>query len=88
MSRPAEKRIAIKNLSGLARAHTEKAIAVLVKAMDNEDERIAVDAASRILDRGYGKPAQSVELGSDPDQPLVHEIVRRIIAPQSGNPNG
>jgi len=88
MSRPAEKRIAIKNLSGLARAHTEKAIAVLVKAMDSEDERVAVDAASRILDRGYGKPAQSVELGSDPEQPIIHEIVRRIVAPQPRNSNG
>jgi len=27
-------------------------------------------------------------LGSEPGKPLVHEIVRRIIAPQSGNPNG
>jgi hypothetical protein len=87
MSRPAEKRQAVINLSGLARAHTDKALAVLVKALDSPDEKTAIDAASRILDRGYGKPAQSVDLGSDPDRPLIHEIVRRIV-PQSGNTDG
>lgn len=62
MSRPDVKRQAQKNLAGLARSHTDKAIQTLVAAMDSQDERVRVDAASRILDRGYGKPAQSVDM--------------------------
>jgi hypothetical protein len=68
MSRPDEKRQAIKNLSALARKHTEKALEVLVKNMDADDPRVAIDAASRLLDRGYGKPAQTIE--GDEDSPV------------------
>jgi HEAT repeat protein len=42
----------------LARAHTERAIQALVDALD--DERTRVAAATALLDRGYGKPAQAI----------------------------
>lgn len=39
----------------------EKALATLVKLMEDSDsERIKLDAAVEILDRGIGKPAQAV----------------------------
>ncbi len=76
MSRSDIKRQAQKNLAGLARSHTEKALLTLVSAMDSDDERVRVDAASRILDRGYGKPAQSVEVMGDEDGgPIQNNIV-------------
>lgn len=46
----------------LARAHTEDALATLASIMKNEDAPPAarVSAAAHILDRGYGKPQQSI----------------------------
>lgn len=46
----------------LARAHTEDALATLASIMKNEGAPPAarVSAAAHILDRGYGKPQQSI----------------------------
>lgn len=49
-------------LSELARAHTDVALAALVKvATKGESESARVAAANALLDRAYGKPRQSVE---------------------------
>lgn len=37
-------------------------------------------------DRLDGKPSQSVDLGSDPDRPLLQKVVREIVRPP--NPDG
>lgn len=47
------------NVAALARQYGPKAIERLAAAMDSEDERVAIDAASKLLDRGYGKPLQT-----------------------------
>lgn len=45
-----------------AQAYTEQALAVLVEVMQTGDSAAArVAAANSVLDRGYGKPKQSVE---------------------------
>lgn len=44
-----------KGIAALARAHTDKAVQVLVDGMDSADERVKIAAAKEILDRGYGK---------------------------------
>lgn len=50
-------------IKDLAQKHTEEAIATLRSIMKgSEDDRARVAAANAILDRGYGKPAQSVDL--------------------------
>jgi hypothetical protein len=43
-------------MQGLA----DKAVQVLDEAMGSSDERVRVLAAGHVLDRGYGKPAQTV----------------------------
>lgn len=43
----------------LARAHTDAAIGTLVKAL--RDHRLCVSAAVALLDRGWGKPKETVE---------------------------
>jgi hypothetical protein len=50
------------NLRELARSHTEKAINTLVGIMDNEQapEPARISAANSLLDRGYGRPAQTL----------------------------
>jgi hypothetical protein len=44
----------------LARQHTVEAFETLVALMRSEDPRVSLQAAMAILDRGYGKPVQSV----------------------------
>jgi HEAT repeat protein len=46
----------------LAREHSPRAIARLVALMDSENESAAVRAAEALLDRGYSRPMQAVEL--------------------------
>ena len=50
-------------LQELARIHTSQALMTLVEVMNNSDAPPAarVTAATALLDRGYGKPTQSVE---------------------------
>lgn len=46
----------------LARAQTKAAIKRLVYWMKSENPKASVTACMALLDRGYGKPAQSVDL--------------------------
>ena len=45
-----------KGIAALAREHKDKALAVLVEAMDDADGRVRIAAAREVLDRGFGKP--------------------------------
>jgi HEAT repeat protein len=45
-----------KGIAALARQHTDRAIEVLAAALDDDDARVRVAAAEKLLDRGYGKP--------------------------------
>lgn len=49
----------------LARQQTDKAVNTLIAALDDDNSRVRVTAAEAILDRGWGKPAQTI--GGDPD---------------------
>ncbi len=53
----------------LARQYTEKAILTLVEIMGDEAAPRAarVSAATALLDRGYGKPTQQIEVGKPGD---------------------
>lgn len=65
-------------LRDLAREHTPVAIATLVKIMKNEKApaQARISASIALLDRGYGKAAQSVELSgpNGGDIPVKHDI--------------
>ncbi len=56
----------------LARAHTEAAINALVGIMNNKRAPSAarVSAACALLDRGYGRPRQAMELSGPASEPL------------------
>ena len=66
-------------IRSLARAHTEKAINVLVGVMRQKKAPPAarVSAANALLDRGWGKPAQPQT--GDGDSPM--ELIIRHIDP-------
>jgi hypothetical protein len=55
----------------LARQHTAEAIERLVFWMKSKDPRASVAAANSLLDRGYGRPAQLLDL-------TIETMTRRI----------
>ena len=65
-------------IRSLARSHTKKAVKVLVGIMNQPKAKPAarVSAANAILDRGWGKPAQAVEVAGAGGGALVVEVVR------------
>ena len=69
-------------IASLARAHTETVIKMLAGIVTREDappaSRIAAGLA--LLDRGWGKPTQSVNLN---DERRSWEIVNEIIDPET-----
>jgi hypothetical protein len=48
-----------------SRQHGPDAIERLVELMSSENERVALSAAQALLDRGFGKPQQSVDATVD-----------------------
>jgi len=47
--------------SELAKDHSEKALQVLVDALDSKNEKNRLSAAAMIIDRAYGKPVQQID---------------------------
>lgn len=69
-----------------AQTFTNDALNVLAQIMrEGESEAARVAAANSILDRGYGKPRQAVDVDANVAA-QVSTIVRRIVDP--ANPNG
>jgi hypothetical protein len=55
-----------------AQAHGPAALDKLVALMNGGNDDIAFKAAIAILDRGYGKPAQTI--AGDPEKPVEHNV--------------
>jgi hypothetical protein len=78
---------AVTEIRSLARSHTRTALNVLVAVMRNTKATppARVAAANAILDRGWGKPTQT--LGNDDSAlELIHRIERVIIHPDNVHP--
>ncbi len=76
---------AVTEIRSLARSHTRTALNVLVGVMRSKDATAAakVSAANAILDRGWGKAAQAVEIGGDGPLELIQKIERIIVSPEN-----
>jgi hypothetical protein len=61
-----------------AQAFTTDAISTLAEIMKSVEHPAAarVSAASALLDRGHGKPAQSVKLGGDEEAAPIQQVLR------------
>jgi hypothetical protein len=60
-------------IKSIAQHYGREAISLLAHMMrSGADAKVRVVAASALLDRGYGKPAQT--LTGDPEKPLEHNI--------------
>ena len=67
-------------LSELARAFTADALNVLKQvALTGQSESARVSAATAILDRGYGRPSQSLEIGGPNGEPLSVDLTGLLI---------
>lgn len=64
-------------IRSLARSHTKSALRVLAGIMNEKEapHSSRVAAACALLDRGWGKPAQSVEVGGEDGGPLVVKVI-------------
>lgn len=62
----------------LAKEQGVSAIEKLVALMDCGDSRTELASAQALLDRGFGRPAQSLTVLGDDDAPLVTRIERVI----------
>lgn len=60
-----------RTLSEAARGHSPKALQVLVDALDDPDTAFA--AAKELLDRGFGKAPQSLEVAGPDGGPIQTE---------------
>ncbi|EHL99369.1 hypothetical protein HMPREF9946_03131 [Acetobacteraceae bacterium AT-5844] len=77
---------AVKEVEELARSHTELAINALVGVLKNKEAPPAaqVRAAEVILERGWGKPRQSVELSGPDGAGLPLSLEVRFVSPDGG----
>jgi hypothetical protein len=78
---------AVTEIRSIARSHTRTAIKVLVGIMSSEAATAAarVTAANAILDRGWGKPPQSLQSGDGGALELIHRIERVIVSPENSD---
>ena len=55
------------------KAKAPEALEVLTRRLQSDDDRVAMMAAQAILDRGYGKPVQSIDanINEDPVRYIV-----------------
>lgn len=71
----------IKHVRELARQYTHRAVDALVAVLDGDSAAASVAAANALLDRGWGKPEQSI-VGPGPDgEHVIRVIERRIVRP-------
>lgn len=71
-----------------AQQYTEQALATLVEVMNSSEHPAAarVSAANALLDRGYGKPKQSLDVDVEAEVTTsVRKIERVIIDPAAGD---
>ena len=69
----------------LLEEHAVEAVNVIVQGMRSDDEKTRLSASKEVLDRKYGKAAQSLTVAGDADSPLVTRIERVIV--HSTNPD-
>lgn len=73
------------DIRALAQVHSETAIAKLAYLMENGQSETAIIAAcSAILDRGHGKPKQSLDVDANV-KAAIQTVERQIVRPPNTN---
>lgn len=68
-----------KGLARMAREHSDKAIQVIVEALESDEVKIRLQAAREILDRGYGKPTVTQWEASNPLEDISDELLEMLV---------
>jgi hypothetical protein len=67
-----------RELAEMAKDKAERALEVLAEIMESgESDAARVSAANSILDRGYGRPFQAVQLSGNPESPV--QMVQHVV---------
>jgi hypothetical protein len=75
-------------LRDAAREYTEAALLVLANALTSDSGDIQIKAAKEILDRGWGKPRQSIDLGSADGSQVASRLEVVFIKPDGSIGDG
>ena len=68
-----------KDIRAMAREHAAEALATLVDIMRNKDNpSLSKDAAKDLLDRGFGRPGQHIEVDADVRQDVFIEAISLV----------
>ena len=54
--------------------HGDELVQALLKLTQRADERVRLGAITAALDRGWGKPAQALQIKGDPDSPVMFNL--------------
>ncbi len=54
--------------------HGDELVQALLKLTQSDDERVRLGAITAALDRGWGKPAQALQVRGDPDSPVIFNL--------------
>ncbi len=54
--------------------HGEELVRALLALCKSDDERVRLAAITAALDRGWGKPAQALQVRGDPDSPVIFNL--------------
>lgn len=71
----------------LARTHTKEAIDALVRVVKNDSHPQQVNAANALLDRGWGKPKESMDLDARVEGTGV-PVIQIVRVSSDGNEEG
>lgn len=69
------------DVKALARQHTAEAIKTLATWMRSDNAKASVSASAALLDRGWGKPGQALELTGADGAPLLSGITVTFVKP-------
>jgi hypothetical protein len=71
------------SLKDIAREYTHEALEALLRIMRSDEAPAAavVAASNAILDRGYGKPSQTIAGDEDSPLKIIQAIEHRIVRP-------
>jgi hypothetical protein len=77
---PAGRPPAAVDIAALAREHGPQCIDVLVELLNDPDKKLRAVVACALLDRGYGRPRQTVEATDAHSVALLHLIAAREVS--------
>jgi hypothetical protein len=68
------------DIAALAREHGPRCIEVLAEMLEDPDRKVRGFAALALLDRGFGRPRQTIESEGPPSLSLLHLVAAREVS--------